>query len=132
MPEGELDAELVEIIKDEVNVKIVAIEKGEYNVELDVNLTPELLREGMARDIVRRVNEMRKGNKLTIADRIELYFESADEEAKKMISEHEETIRLGTLSNNVRTTGERPEIFESFRLNECDVVVGFLVLGDRG
>jgi isoleucyl-tRNA synthetase len=125
LPEGELDAELVEIIKDEVNVKTIVIEKGEYNVELDVNLTPELLREGMARDIVRRINEMRKNNKLTIEDRIELYFESADEEAKKMLSEHEETIRLGTLANNIRTTGERPEIIESFRLNECDLVVGF-------
>jgi isoleucyl-tRNA synthetase len=97
-------------------------------VELDVNLTPELLREGMVRDIVRRINEMRKNNKLTIEDRIELYFESTDEEAKKMLSEHEETIRIGTLANNIRTTGERPETVESFRLNECDVVVGFKVI----
>jgi isoleucyl-tRNA synthetase len=128
LPEGELDAELVEIIKDEVNVKTIVMEKGEYNVELDVNLTPELLREGMVRDIVRRINEMRKNNKLTIEDRIELYFESTDEEAKKMLSEHEETIRIGTLANNIRTTGERPETVESFRLNECDVVVGFKVI----
>ncbi|MFH1253575.1 MAG: isoleucine--tRNA ligase [Candidatus Uhrbacteria bacterium] len=127
LPEGELDEELVNIIKDEVNVKNVIIEKGEYNVELDVNLTPELLREGMARDLVRRVNEMRKNNKLTIENRIELYFESADTEAQTMINEFEETIKNGTLANSLRTTGERPEICESFRMNECDVTVGFVV-----
>ncbi|MFA6132047.1 MAG: isoleucine--tRNA ligase [Patescibacteria group bacterium] len=126
LPEGELDAELIEIIKDEVNVKAVIVEKGEYNVELDVNLTPELLREGMARDLVRRINEMRKNNKLTIEDRIEIYFESAEVEAQKMIEEYGETIRVGTLANNLRTTGERPEICEAFRLNECDITVGFI------
>jgi len=132
LPEGELDVELVEIIKDEVNVKNIVIEKGEYNVELDVNLTPELLREGMSRELIRRINDMRKNNKLTIEDRIEVYFESADAEAQKMLEEHGESIRVGTLANNLRTTGDRPEICESLRINECDVVVGFVVLGDRG
>jgi len=126
LPEGELDAELIEIIKNEVNVKIIVIEKGEYNVELDVNLTPELLREGMARDMIRRINEMRKNNKLTIEDRIEIYFESADVEAQKMIKEHSETIKTGTLATGLRTTGERPEICEAFRINECDVIIGFI------
>lgn len=126
LPEGELDAELIEIVKDEVNVKTMVIEKGEYNIELDVNLTPELLREGMARDLVRRINEMRKNNKLTIEDRIEIYFESAEAEAQKMLEEHGETIRAGTLANGLRTTGDRPEICENFRLNECDIAVGFI------
>jgi isoleucyl-tRNA synthetase len=125
LPEGELDAELIEIIKDEVNVKTVVVERGEYKVELDVNLTPELLREGMARELIRRLNDMRKNNKLTIEDRIEIYFESAEAEAQKMIEEYSETIKTGTLANSLRTTGERPEICENFRLNECDLVVGF-------
>jgi len=128
LPEGELDEELINIIKDEVNIKAVIIEKGEYNVELDVNLTSELLREGMSREIIRRINDMRKNNKLTIENRIELYFESADIEAQTMIKEFEEAIKTGTLSTSLRTTGERPEICETLKTNECEVTVGFVVV----
>jgi isoleucyl-tRNA synthetase len=128
LPEGELDEELINIIKDEVNIKAVIIEKGDYNVELDVNLTPELLREGMSRDIIRRINELRKNNKLTIENRIELYFESPDAEAQTMIKEFEDAVKNGTLSSSLRTTGDRPEICETVRINECEVTVGFVVV----
>ncbi|MFH1088850.1 MAG: isoleucine--tRNA ligase [Candidatus Uhrbacteria bacterium] len=128
LPEGELDEELINIIKDEVNIKAVVIEKGDYNVELDVNLTPELLREGMSRDIIRRINELRKNNKLTIENRIELYFESPDVEAQTMIKEFEDAVKNGTLSSSLRTTGDRPEICETVRINECEVTVGFTVV----
>lgn len=50
------------LIQDELNVKQVIFEKGEgeLEVEFDLVLTPELEKEGVARDIIRRIQEERK------------------------------------------------------------------------
>jgi isoleucyl-tRNA synthetase len=43
-------------------------------VAIDIRITPELAREGMARDLVRQMQEFRKESGLEIEDRIELYL----------------------------------------------------------
>lgn len=45
-------------------------------VVLDLNLTPELINEGLARDVVRMVQQARKDANLNITDRIELKIET--------------------------------------------------------
>ena len=57
-----LDDELVQLIKEELNVKNVNLIKGtgELIVEFDVNITDSLREEGEARDIVRNIQEERK------------------------------------------------------------------------
>lgn len=71
---GELSDELLEIIADEVNVKEVKQEpgNGQLAAELDTTLTPELISEGIAREVIRRVNDMRKQKGLTVAEQIVL------------------------------------------------------------
>ena len=124
-PSGELSDALIEVIKEEVNVHEVIIEKGDYAVELDTVLTPKLIREGTIRETIRRVNAMRKNNKLSLEDRIELYVESVEEEVKIALEEHQEVLLNGTLSTSLRTTGDRPEIHEEFRVNEFGLILGF-------
>jgi len=53
---------LVQLIKEELNVKKVVFKpgKGEMSVELDVVLTPELIAEGTARELVRQIQGLRK------------------------------------------------------------------------
>jgi isoleucyl-tRNA synthetase len=51
----------------------VASDKG-VTVAVDTELTPELIREGYARDIIRHVNNMRKDAGLKISDRIHLAY----------------------------------------------------------
>ncbi len=126
LPSGELANEYQEVIKDEVNVKSVTLEKGDYAVVLDLTLTPELVREGTVREIIRRVNALRKNTGLTINDRIELYV-SGHAEAMKAVEEHKETLLHGTLAQTLRTEGEVPGTNESFRVNEFDVILGFEV-----
>ena len=60
-------------------MKSIDVKKGEYAVELDLTLTPELVREGTVREIIRRVNDLRKQSGLTIEDRIELYVAGPEE-----------------------------------------------------
>jgi len=57
-----IDSELVNLIKDELNIKEVEIQsgRGELKVELDTIITPELKAEGEAREIVRKIQSLRK------------------------------------------------------------------------
>ncbi|MCL4389906.1 MAG: isoleucine--tRNA ligase [Patescibacteria group bacterium] len=56
-----MNDQLIQLIKDELNVKEVVWKKGEeLAVELDTKLTPELEAEGRAREIVRQIQDARK------------------------------------------------------------------------
>jgi isoleucyl-tRNA synthetase len=66
-------------------------------VALDARITPELAREGMARDIVRQVQDLRKRAGLEMEDRIALHLESPHAELSKAIDEHRATIAGETL-----------------------------------
>lgn len=125
LPEGGLDPAYAEVLADEVNVKEVHFKKGEYAVELDLTLTPELLREGMIREIIRRVNGLRKEAGLTIEDRIELVLHATSAEVATALGEHKETLLEGTLASSLRTDGEMPHNGTTFRVQEQDVTVGF-------
>ena len=72
-----LEEELLNLIKDEVNVKEVAFDnKIKEDVELDTNITQELKEEGIVRDIVRYVQDMRKISGLKPSDEILVSFVS--------------------------------------------------------
>ena len=125
-PSGEFSEAYQMLVKEEVNVKAVNVEKGELSVFLDLKLTPELVREGTVREIIRHVNDLRKKSGLTIEDRIELYV-TGEAEVLKAVEEHRDVLLHGTLASTVRVEGEVPEIQEAFRANEFDMVVGFRV-----
>lgn len=125
LPSGEMAEEYIAVILDEVNVKQALVKKGDLAVEVDLILTPELVREGMAREVTRRVNGLRKEAGLTIADRIDLNIWSESAEVKKMFEEHEDALKSDTLSqalNFSRPTGTHTS---SFRVAEHDIEIGF-------
>ena len=66
-----LDEYYEKIIADEVNVK--SVENGK-KFSLDKTLTPELLEEGRAREIIRAVQAARKHAKLSVDDQIKLFL----------------------------------------------------------
>ncbi len=71
--EKKLDSELEEIITGELNVKTVEFKKAaELKVELDTKITPTLQEEGKARELIRKIQQLRKDNGLTLKDRIEI------------------------------------------------------------
>ena len=75
------------------------------------------------REIVRRVNAMRKNAKLTIEDRIEVYV-GGDDEVVKAVEEHRDYLLHGTLAEGVLV--EEPEGVEEFRAQDLDIKVGFV------
>jgi isoleucyl-tRNA synthetase len=76
--------------------------EGPYGVALDVEVTPELRAEGLAREVVRAVQDARKEAGLDIADRIALSLEAGGELAGA-IAAHEAWI-LGEVLATERLT----------------------------
>lgn len=67
------------IVKEELNVKEVALASGKtLEIGLDTKLTDELRAEGLARDIIRQIQELRKKTGLEVDDRITLAMTSDD------------------------------------------------------
>ncbi len=68
----QLDRELEQLLAEELNVKRVEYKKSsskEPKVDLDTNITQELKEEGWARDLMREIQQLRKEQNLTLADK---------------------------------------------------------------
>ena len=101
-----VDGENYDILSDEVEVKAMAkegfavAEEGSYVAALVTDLTPELIAEGMAREFVRRVQDLRKSADLDVADRVELFVE-ASAGLRSAIEAHESYIKAETLTTKL-------------------------------
>lgn len=91
----------IDIIKDEVNVKEVAIDPSiTEEVMLDTNITPELKEEGIVRELIRAIQDMRKESGLTIQDRVSLVID-ADMSLRDLITKNTDVIKNTTLLTGI-------------------------------
>ena len=86
---------------------------GTLTVALDVNVTPELAREGLAREVVSRLQNLRKDTGLEVTDRIEVLY-AGEEPVATALEEHREYIMQETLADSLEraeeVTGEVVEL----------------------
>ncbi|HET6563270.1 MAG TPA: isoleucine--tRNA ligase [Marmoricola sp.] len=101
-----VDGEEVEVLPDEVIVSerpregwSVVNEQGE-TIALDLELTPELVRAGLAREVVRLVQEARKTSGFEVSDRITLVWR-ADGELAEALREHSSVVATEVLAVEV-------------------------------
>jgi len=95
----QLTKEFTDIIADEVNVKeVVAGDK----IELDTELTDELKKEWLFREIVRAVNQIRKEKGLTRENQVKVIYETDDEELEKVFAEFEDDIKKQVLADKIK------------------------------
>ena len=76
VPGEPLPEELAAIVRDELNVKALVF--GAPEILLDTETDEELRAEGLAREVVRQVNDLRKKAGLKVEDRIRLRWEAVD------------------------------------------------------
>lgn len=103
-----LDGESFEVTPEECEVKVLrevtpgyaAAEDGGYVAVLDTRLTPELVSEGLAREVVRRVQEMRKKADFNISDTIHITY-AAGEKISQAVEQFADYIRAETLGETL-------------------------------
>ncbi|MCP5149306.1 MAG: isoleucine--tRNA ligase [Ectothiorhodospiraceae bacterium] len=82
-------------------------EDGGYLVGLDTRLTPALEREGLARELIRTVQEARKQAGLEVSDRIALHV-TGSAEVEAALAEHRGLLLAETLAESAPTAGWTP------------------------
>ncbi len=98
LPGDALPDDIAAIVRDELNVKEVAF--GAPQVELDTEITEELKLEGLARELVRIIQDRRKKLGLNVEDRIDTRYD-ADGMILRAIDRHCDYIKTETLSTTL-------------------------------
>ena len=99
---GEHQDELTSVILEELNVRELSHSKSKQkSVSLDTNITPTLKKEGIAREVVRFVQNARKQAGLQVDDRIELSLTTGDTAIADAIEQNQDYICAETLCINV-------------------------------
>jgi len=79
-----------------------------YLIALDTTLTDELIAEGLAREVVRSVQDARKQADLEVSDRITLGV-SGSNAVEKALSIHRDYVMMETLATNWKVSQEKPK-----------------------
>lgn len=127
---GSLELDLAEttvtLTKDDLEIRsenktgFVVETDHDYFVVLDVTLTPELIKEGLAREIVSKVQNMRKNAGFKLTDRIELTL-MAEAPVWEAINQFGEYIKTEILAVAIQRTDQPDASFESWDINGYQV-----------
>jgi isoleucyl-tRNA synthetase len=115
----------VEIVTQDIPGWLIA-GMGNLSVALDVTLTPELIREGIARDLVNRIQNLRKDKGFEVTDKIALEIEK-NNEISDAIDHNYDYICSETLAEKLELTDALPEE-EKIRVELADDLEAFLTI----
>ena len=114
--EGEkinLSLEDVEITSQDIPGWLVASE-GSLTVALDITISEDLRKEGLSRDMVNRIQNLRKDQGLEVQDKISIRYATSDEMMSAAISDFADYIKTETqaltLESNGASGGEKFDI----------------------
>jgi isoleucyl-tRNA synthetase len=117
-----LSDQLKQIVSEELNVKEVKF--GED--KLDTELTDELREEGILRELIRSINNLRRERKLTVNDKIHLAYQTDSKELKTTINKYQKELLENTRSLSIKELSnenvERQQIKE-IKMNELLVKI---------
>ena len=115
-----LNKELIDIIKSQLNVKIINLNKGKEKISLNTKITPELEAEGYARELSRQIQAFRKKLGLKKENKVETYI-ITDDKFKKILESHKNFLRERTNSKKLEfviTGKERFKNIISFTIKD--------------
>lgn len=121
-----LDGEQVELEMDDVLVDtaqkggFVSSSNNDVTVVLDTNLTPELVEEGFVREIVSKVQTMRKEADFNVTDRIRVYHDGNAKIAEVLAAND---IKADVLADEV-VAGKGGELSKEWNINGEKVTLG--------
>ena len=115
--EAVVDAADVEIISEDIPGWLVSNE-GNLTVALEVQLSDELLKEGMARELINRIQNIRKDSGFEITDRIKVTI-APNEQTDAAIADYAEYIKTQVLADSIEVAynaGQEID-FDDFSIN---------------
>ncbi len=119
-------------IREELNVKHFTVEinaKLGLSAKMDIKLTPKLEAEGKAREIVRRLQAMRRSAGFDIADHIVTYYQGEDY-IRQVMADFSDYIKQETLSQKLIDGVPEEGVFtERQKISGYDVLLGVKRLG---
>ena len=102
-----LEGHEIKLIPEDVEIRTTSKQgfatftDTDLTVALDLELSVELKQEGLARELINRIQNLRKECNFAVTDRIEIYFEGLSNEIKEALKNREEYIKNETLAVNV-------------------------------
>ena len=100
----------------------VAESEGDVTVVLDTNLTPELLTEGFVREIISKIQTMRKEADFEVTDHIRVTYKGS-EKAAKVFAEYKDQIGSEVLAVNIEENEPKGYV-KDWKINGEQVTLG--------
>ncbi len=113
--------EHIEIILSGKEGYVDAVFEG-GQVFINTELTPELIQEGLVRDIIRRIQSMRKDADLEYTQNIKLYYKG-DSEVKEAIEKWAEYIKTETLSIEIKAGSLKSGISAEWEIDDKQITL---------
>ncbi len=110
-------------IRTENRENFIVESEEEQTVALNTVLTESLINEGLARDFVNRVQNMRKDSNFNVVDRILIFFEGPGV-LQNAITAQEEYIKNETLADKLTNKIENNDFQKEWTINGEQVVIG--------
>ena len=118
-----LDGKEIAITYDMLDVRITSKEgfnsthEGNNFIVLNTTLNKDLINEGIARELISKIQQLRKNKDFNIVDRINIYY-SHNDEIEEAIEEYRDMIMKDTLAEQI---DERNDLTEEFNINGIEV-----------
>lgn len=112
----EIDHEEVEVVPEMVEIRISSKEgfnashEGNQFIVLNTTLTEELLHEGVVRELISKVQNLRKTKDFEITDRIHIFYQ-ANDEFEEAIHDFKELIQEETLAVSMESKENSGEVY---------------------
>lgn len=111
----------IEIISTEIEGWVVESEEG-VTVAIDSELTEELIAEGYARELVNRIQNMRKEAGFDVIDRINISL-TTDDKFYKYVEGYSEYIANETLADSLKTNGKGEGFKQDFEIGQFNCTI---------
>ena len=123
---NKLPKELENIITEEVNVKQIEQSDGgeTYAVGLDLKITENLRLEGIARELIRNIQELRKKSSFNVEDRIDVYFETDSSDLQNVMANLNDLIAKEVLARAIENKRVECQGEEEFVIDGGQIWIG--------
>ena len=102
----------------------------DYTVGLDTNITNDLKMEGIARDLVRHVQNFRKDSDFEVSNRIIFAIEGS-KEIMDALNSHADYFKNETLTDSITHNFDNIDFNIEIKINNCNVKIGISKLDKK-